>query len=143
MGILRLVRFSLENKCTKIRLEKEYTKKIRIQYETSQEFLLSLMLYFFYLMKILNKNYGLRYKYANNLVFYKIGNTESNIILLTQDFHCIFIYNIKKKIIFAPEKQEAIYFFCKRFMINTSIVVLSKIIIHPIAFSNNNKQLVF
>lgn len=70
-----------------------------------------LILYFLYLIEILNKDYNSKYKYTDNLVFYKIGDTENNAILLIQDFRRIFIYNIKEKIVFAPEKQKAIYFF--------------------------------
>lgn len=139
MGIFRLVHSFLEDRYIKVRLKEEYTKKIQIQYRILQGSLFALILYLLYLTKILNKDYGLKYKYMNDLIFYRIDNIKSNAISLTQDFHCIFAYNTKEKIVFILEKQKVIYFSCKCFMINTNIVISFEITIYPIVFSNNGE----
>jgi hypothetical protein len=98
-----------------------------------QCFLLSLVIYIFYLAEFLNQDPELWFGYTNDLYLYKATRTlELNIKLLANNIQKILDDRNKNKNFFTLEKVEIIYFSRKYKSESLPVIINENLIIYPI-----------
>ena len=94
-----------------MRFEDSITKFYLIKYRILQDFLLSPVIYIFYLIEFFNQDLILYFGYTDDLYLYRIIKIlEQNIKFLVINIRLILEYNNKNKIFFVLEKIKIIYF---------------------------------
>jgi hypothetical protein len=119
-----------------VRFEDSITKFYLIKYRILQDFLLSPVIYIFYLIEFFNQDLILYFGYTDDLYLYHIIKIlEQNIEFLVANIRLILEYNNKNKIFFVLEKIKIIYFSQKYKTKLLSIVVNKDFTIYLITTS--------
>lgn len=134
LGWLRIVQSFLTGRRVRTRLEGKTTEFTDVPCGTPQGSPLSPVLYLLYLLELLNKDRNLRFGYADDLGFYRVGKTlDVTSEALAADMRLVMEWSTENKVFFAPEKCEAMHFARKEGHYNPDILVNDELTITPIS----------
>ncbi|GAW17908.1 hypothetical protein ANO14919_073770 [Xylariales sp. No.14919] len=107
LGWLRIVQSFLTGRRVRTRLEGKSTEFTDVLCGTPQGSPLSPVLYSLYLLELLNKDRNLRFGYADDLTFYRVGKTlDKTSEALAADMRLVMERSTENKVFFCPREMR-------------------------------------